>query len=94
MNKKNVILLEDAIPYFTSLIGHKPDDWDAYIRRAASEHAQNQRQAAIADYTSAIKLHPDEPFLYLRRGMKRLLAKFQSFWTQEKGCRAHHKSPQ
>ena len=68
MNKKNVILLEDAIPYFTSLIEHKPDDWDAYLRRAESEHAQNQREAAIADYTIAIKLHSDEPFLYLRRG--------------------------
>jgi hypothetical protein len=68
MNKKNMILLEDAIPYFTSLIEHKPDDWDAYLRRAESEHAQNQREAAIADYTSAIKLHSDEPFLYLRRG--------------------------
>ena len=68
MNKKNVILLEDAIPYFTSLIEHKRDDWDAYLRRAESEHAQNQREAAIADYTNAIKLHPDEPFLYLRRG--------------------------
>jgi tetratricopeptide (TPR) repeat protein len=68
IKKKSVILLEDAIPYFTSLIGHKPDDWDAYLRRAESEHAQNQREAAIADYTSAIRLHPDEPFLYLRRG--------------------------
>jgi tetratricopeptide (TPR) repeat protein len=68
INKKNVILLEDAIPYFTSLIEHNPDDWDAYLRRAESEHAQNQREAAVADYTSAIKLHPDEPFLYLRRG--------------------------
>lgn len=68
VNKKNVILLEDAIPYFTSLIERNPDDWDAYLRRAESEHAQNQRDAAVADYTSAINLHPDEPFLYLRRG--------------------------
>lgn len=68
VNKKNVILLEDAIPYFTSLIERNPDDWDAYLRRAESEHAQNQRDATVADYTSAIKLHPDEPFLYLRRG--------------------------
>lgn len=68
MSRKNVILLGDAIPYFTSLIDHKRDDWDAYLRRAESEHAQNQREAALADYTSAIKLHPEEPFLYLRRG--------------------------
>lgn len=68
VNRKKVIWLEDAIPYFTSLIERNPNDWDAYLRRAESEHAQNQRDAAVADYTSAIKLHPDEPFLYLRRG--------------------------
>jgi len=68
VNKKNAILLDDAIPYFTSLIQHNPGDWDAYLRRAEAEHALNQREAAIADYTRAIELHPDEPFLFLRRG--------------------------
>jgi len=68
VNKKDVILLDDAVPYFTSLIEHNPKDWDAYLRRAESEHALNQREAAIADYTRAIELHPDEPFLFLRRG--------------------------
>ena len=50
------------------LIGRNSTDWDAYLRRAESEHALNQREAAIADYTPAIDLHPDEPFLFLRRG--------------------------
>jgi len=68
VNKKNAILLDDAIPYFTSLIERNPKDWDAYLRRAESEHALNQREAAVADYTQAIELHPDEPFLFLRRG--------------------------
>jgi tetratricopeptide (TPR) repeat protein len=68
VNKKNAILLDNAIPYFTSLIERNPNDWDAYLRRAESEHALNQREAAIADYTRAIELHPDEPFLFLRRG--------------------------
>ena len=68
VNKKNAILLDDAIPYFTSLIERDPKDWDAYLRRAESEHALNQREAAVADYTQAIELHPDEPFLFLRRG--------------------------
>ena len=66
--KKNVILLEDGIPYFTSLIRRNSEDWDSYLRRAKCEHALNQRQAAIEDYTQAINLHPDEPFLFLRRG--------------------------
>jgi tetratricopeptide (TPR) repeat protein len=68
VNKKEAILLDDAIPYFTSLIEHNPNEWDAYLRRAESEHALNQHEAAIADYTRAIELHPDEPFLFLRRG--------------------------
>lgn len=66
--RKNAILLEDAIPYFTYRIGRNPKDWDSYLRRAEAEHAQNRRDAAIADYTRAIDLHPEEPFLYLRRG--------------------------
>lgn len=68
VNKKDAVLLDDAIPYFTSLIERNPKDWDAYLRRAESEHALNQRETAIADYTRAIELHPDEPFLFLRRG--------------------------
>jgi len=68
VNKKDAILLEDAVPYFTSVIERNPKEWDAYLRRAESEHALNQREAAIADYTRAIELNPDEPFLFLRRG--------------------------
>jgi tetratricopeptide (TPR) repeat protein len=68
VNKKDAILLDEAMPYFTSLIEHNPKHWDAYLRRAESEHALNQREAAIADYTHAIDLHPDEPFLFRRRG--------------------------
>jgi hypothetical protein len=51
VNKKNAILLDDAIPYFTSLIERNPKDWDAYLRRGESKHALNQRETAIADYT-------------------------------------------
>lgn len=68
LNEADVIALEDAIPYFTSLISRDAKNWDSYLRRAESEHALNQRDAAIFDYTAAIKLHPDEPFLYVRRG--------------------------
>jgi tetratricopeptide (TPR) repeat protein len=64
----DVLRLSDAIPYFTRLIERRPDDWDAYLRRAEAEHALNQRDAATADYSKAIELHPAEAFLYLRRG--------------------------
>jgi hypothetical protein len=64
----DVLRLSDAIPYFTRLIERRPDDWDAYLRRAEAEHALNQRDAATADYSKAIELHPADAFLYLRRG--------------------------
>lgn len=64
----DAILLEDAVPYFTASIKHDPHNWDAYLRRAEAEHALNQREAAISDYTAAITLHTEEPFLYIRRG--------------------------
>jgi hypothetical protein len=51
---KDVIVLEDAIPYFTAQINISQDDWDAYLRRAEPEHAQRQREVAIADYTATI----------------------------------------
>ncbi|MEO8592165.1 MAG: hypothetical protein ABI759_02485 [Candidatus Solibacter sp.] len=75
VNTSNAILLDNAIPYFTSRIEHGPKDWDAYLRRAESEHALNERNAAIADYTRAIELHADEPFLFLRRGRDFRIAK-------------------
>jgi tetratricopeptide (TPR) repeat protein len=68
VNRTNAIPLDDAIAWFTTRIEHNPKDWDAYLRRAESEHALNQRDAAIADYTRAIALHPGEAFLFLRRG--------------------------
>jgi tetratricopeptide (TPR) repeat protein len=77
VEKGNAILLDDAIPYFSDLIERDPKDWDAHLRRAESEHALNQREAAIADYTRAIELHPDEPFLFVRRGRQ---------WSTMKAC--------
>lgn len=68
VNKKNAILLDDAIAYFSSKIERDRTDWDAFLRRAEAEHSLNQRDAAIADYTHAVELHPNEPFLFLRRG--------------------------
>jgi tetratricopeptide (TPR) repeat protein len=68
VDKGKAILLDNAIPYFTSRIERGSKGWDGYLRRAESEHALNQCEDAIADDTRAIALHPDEPFLFLRRG--------------------------
>lgn len=63
-----VRLLAGAIDYFDTLVARDPRGWDAYLRRAEAEHALNHRDAATADYSKAIELHPGEAFLYLRRG--------------------------
>jgi tetratricopeptide (TPR) repeat protein len=68
IQKSDAILLEDSVSYFTSLVSKNAKDWDSYLRRGEAQHALNQREAALADYTRAIELHPKEPFLYLRRG--------------------------
>jgi tetratricopeptide (TPR) repeat protein len=68
VQKSNAILLEDATSFFTARVGKNVNDWDAYLRRAEVEHALNQREPALADYTRAIELHPKDPFLYVRRG--------------------------
>jgi tetratricopeptide (TPR) repeat protein len=57
-----------TVSFVTSQIRRNVNDRDAYLRRAEAEHALNQREAALADYTRAIELHPREPFLYVRRG--------------------------
>jgi hypothetical protein len=54
VEKENVFALEDAVPYFTSLIERNASDWDAYLRRADAEHAQNKPSAAIADYSALL----------------------------------------
>jgi tetratricopeptide (TPR) repeat protein len=68
LDAHNVLLLSNAIAYFTAKIGQDPSDWDALLRRGEADHALNQRDAATLDYTKAIALHPSEAFLYLRRG--------------------------
>jgi predicted Zn-dependent protease len=67
LDKSEVILLKDAMSYFTLLVEKNPKDWDAYFRKADAEHALNKRDDAIADYTTAILLHPNDAYLYFRR---------------------------
>ncbi len=75
VNKSDAIALDNAVAYFTARIDRDPAGWDAYLRRAEAEHSLNQRDAAIADYNRAIELHPDEAFLFVRRGRSLRIAK-------------------
>jgi tetratricopeptide (TPR) repeat protein len=68
VDSAGVLRLAAAIPYFSALIAPDSSAWDAYLRRAEAAHALNQRAAATRDNTAAIRLHPREAFLYLRRG--------------------------
>ena len=86
VNKGDAILLDNAVPYFTSRIQSSPKDWDAYLRRAESEHSLNQRDAAIADYRRAIELHPNEPFLFLRRGREYRIVAAKAPDAASKAC--------
>jgi hypothetical protein len=51
VKKNDAVLFEEAIPYFTNRLDQHPQDWDAYLRRAESEHALKQRAAAVAVHT-------------------------------------------
>lgn len=75
VDRKDAIPLDDAIAYFTARIERDAADWDAYLRHAEAEHALNQREKAIADYTRAIALRGDEAFLFLRRGREYRIVK-------------------
>jgi hypothetical protein len=47
VDKKDVIALEDAIPYFTAQININQNDWDAYLGRAEAEHAQTNAKSRL-----------------------------------------------
>lgn len=67
VDSSSAVRLTQALAYLDTAIRHDSTGWDLYLRRADVEHALNQRQAATADYSTAISLHPSEAFLYLRR---------------------------
>ena len=67
VSKSNIILLSNALRYFTSIIEANPNNWDAYFRKAEAEHALNKRDDAISDYTTSISLHANDAYLYFRR---------------------------
>lgn len=67
IDARDVVVLSDALTFFTAAIARDSNNWDAYLRRAEAKHALNDREGATRDYTKAIELHPMESFLYLRR---------------------------
>src|SRR5450432_39392 len=50
---------EGYISRGTEAIKLKPDDWQAYARRAHAEMSKGDYESAIADYTKAIELAPN-----------------------------------
>jgi tetratricopeptide (TPR) repeat protein len=61
------VLLEHAVAYFSKRLIRSSVDGDAYLRRADAWQALNQSEPALQDYSVAVRLNPDDWFLYMRR---------------------------
>lgn len=60
--------LDWAEDYFARMLAKQPRSWRAWQGRADAYRANNEHKKAIADYTHAIEINPQEPLLYLGRG--------------------------
>lgn len=67
LDKANVVLVDDAIPYANDAIRRNPTS-DAYVSRAIVWTNLSEDDAAIRDFTEAIRLDPKNAEWYVRRG--------------------------
>jgi tetratricopeptide (TPR) repeat protein len=65
--KKDAVLLEKAIPYFTRRIRANGDDSEAYARRGSAWHLLGELDMALKDYQEALRLDPKSSALYGNR---------------------------
>jgi tetratricopeptide (TPR) repeat protein len=66
--KKNAVLLEDAITYFTARIRQNKKDAYAYACRGTARKMKDAYDAALKDYNEAIRLEPDSAAWFVHRG--------------------------
>jgi tetratricopeptide (TPR) repeat protein len=66
--KKNAVLLEDAITYFTDRIRQNKKDTYAYACRGTARKMKDAYDAALKDYNEAIRLEPDSAAWFVHRG--------------------------
>ncbi len=65
--KSDVVLLENALDYFTSIIRANPRDDAAYAHRAGVHKRQGNLEAALKDLDEAIRLNPKIPVWWNNR---------------------------
>jgi tetratricopeptide (TPR) repeat protein len=58
VNKSDVLLVDDAILFFSQRIQKEPNDADAYTRRAWSWKIKGEPDAAIKDFSEAVRIQP------------------------------------
>jgi Flp pilus assembly protein TadD len=66
--KKDAVLLSDAVSFFGDRIQKDPNDAFAYGSRAAALQEQGDADAALKDYAEAIRLQPESPTWRIYRG--------------------------
>jgi tetratricopeptide (TPR) repeat protein len=59
LKKSDAVLVEDAVGFFSERIQQNPNDVDAYSRRAWSWRLKGEHDAAIKDFTEALRLQPN-----------------------------------
>jgi tetratricopeptide (TPR) repeat protein len=59
IKKADAVLLEDAVAFFSKRIQDKPDDFDAFNRRALCWKLKGEQDQAIKDFTESIRLRPN-----------------------------------
>jgi uncharacterized protein (TIGR03000 family) len=68
LDKDDVVLLEQAVPFFTGQIRQHPNDLGAHNRRAWAWHLGGQHDRAIGAYSEILRVAPDQAFAYANRG--------------------------
>jgi tetratricopeptide (TPR) repeat protein len=59
VDRKEVVTLDQAVPYFTDAIAQNPNDHHAYRARGNAWYLKGQFDKAIADHSEAIRLNPN-----------------------------------
>jgi RNA polymerase sigma factor (sigma-70 family) len=68
IKSSEIVLLDDAIDFYSSELTNTPNNIAAYFHRATIWIFLDQPENAIADFTAAIKLDPTKSLFYMNRG--------------------------
>jgi tetratricopeptide (TPR) repeat protein len=69
VSKDDVVLADDAVDFFARRIRAKPNDAEAYARRAVAWRAKGELDLALKDHDEAIRLAPGTSAWWSNRGV-------------------------